>query len=134
KGLFVNTSKGFRYAAGIGGAVTGYHGHFLIVDDPLNPEESFSDAELKNANRWMETTLPSRKVRQAQNVVPTILVQQRLHQDDPSGRMLEKNKGTGRVKHICLPGEVTDRISPPELRKFYRDGLLDPSRMSRSVL
>lgn len=133
KGLFRNTQKGFRYSVGIGGAVTGYHGHFLIVDDPLNPEESYSEAELKISNRWMETTLPSRKMRYAEDVVPTILIQQRLHQADPSGEMLAKSKGIG-IKHICLPAELTEHVKPVELKAKYVDGLLVPSRFPRSVL
>lgn len=130
KGLFVNTQTGFRLSAGIGGAVTGYHGHFLIVDDPLNPEEAYSEQELKVANRWMETTLPSRKI--DKKVTPLILVQQRLHQSDPTGEMLEKKSGP--IRHICLPGELTKNVSPPELATFYVDGLLDVERLPRPVL
>lgn len=129
KGLFVNTLKGSRLSVGVRGQVTGYHGHFLAVDDPLNPEEAFSEAELAKANRWMETTLPSRAIDKA--ITPLILVQQRLHQGDPSGEMLAKG---GDVKHICLPAELTDAVAPPELREFYRDGLFDPIRLPRSVL
>ena len=62
KGLFVNQKKGFRLAVGVLGAVTGMHGHFLLVDDPLNPEQAYSEAELKTVNRWMRTTLPSRRI------------------------------------------------------------------------
>ncbi len=131
KGLFVNTQMGFRLSAGIGGAVTGYHGHFLLVDDPLNPEEAYSEQELKVANRWMETTLPSRKV--DKKVTPTILIQQRLHQADPTGEMLSKATN-GSVKHICLPGELTERVSPKSLSAYYKDGLLDPVRLPREVL
>jgi hypothetical protein len=131
KGLFSNTQGGFRLSAGVGGAVTGYHGHFLIVDDPINPEEAFSDAELKVANRWMETTLPPRRIEKASAIM--ILVQQRLHQGDPTGEMLEKTGGRG-IKHICLPAELTERVSPPELRKYYVDGLLDPHRLPRAAL
>lgn len=130
KGLFTNTLMGFRLSAGVGGLVTGYHGHFLIVDDPLNPEESFSEAELKSVNRWMTNTLPSRKV--DKRITPTILIQQRLHQADPSGEMLASK--TGKVKHICLPGELTDNVSPPELAANYVSGLLDPIRLPREVL
>lgn len=130
KGLFTNTAKGSRYSAGIGGAVTGFHGHFLIVDDPLNPEEAYSEAELKVANRWMETTLPSRKV--DKQVTPTILIQQRLHQSDPSGELLKNAKDT--IRHICLPAELSEKVSPPELAVNYVDGLLDPVRMPRTVL
>jgi predicted phage terminase large subunit-like protein len=132
KGLFTNTQMGFRLSVGVGGLVTGYHGHFLIVDDPINPEESFSEAELKSVNRWMTNTLPSRKV--DKRVTPTILIQQRLHQADPSGEMLVQK--LGKVKHICLPGELTDNdnVSPPELKARYVDNLLDPVRLPQSVL
>ena len=131
KGLFANTQTGFRLSAGIGGAVTGYHGHFLLVDDPLNPEEAYSDADLKSANRWMETTLPSRKI--DKDVTVMVLVQQRLHQADPSGEMLARSSGPG-LKHICLPGEDSYPISPSDLASRYQDGLLDPIRLSRPTL
>lgn len=134
KGLFVNTQTGFRFSAGTSGALTGFHGHFLTVDDPLNPEESFSKPDLDKVNRWMTQTLPMRKI--DKRVTVTILVQQRLHQSDPSGEMLKAAEAdpTSPVRHICLPGEETDAISPPELRENYRDGLLDPVRMPRNIL
>jgi len=132
KGLFVNTKKGFRLAVGVGGAITGMHGHFLLVDDPLNPEQAYSEAELKMVNRWMRTTLPSRRI--PKNVAPIILIQQRLHQMDPSGEMLERYAGK-KLRHLCLPGEVTKDVSPPELAKrYHKSGLLDPVRLSREVL
>lgn len=131
KGLFVNTETGFRYSAGVGGAVTGYHGHVLMVDDPINPEESFSESELKIANRWMEITLPPRRIDKAISTI--ILIQQRLHQGDPSGEMLARNRSGG-VRHICIPGELTDRVSPPELKQYYKDGLMDPVRLPRKAL
>lgn len=132
KGLFVNKKKGFRLAVGVLGAVTGMHGHFLLVDDPLNPEQAYSEAELKMVNRWMRTTLPSRRI--PKNVAPIILIQQRLHQMDPSGEMLERYQGK-KLRHLCLPGELTKDVSPPNLAKRYsKSGLLDPVRLSRSVL
>lgn len=137
KSLFVNSKKGDRLAAGVGGAITGIHAHFLLVDDPLNPEESYSEAELKKVNRWFETTLPTRKVNK--EITPTIVVQQRLHQSDPSGELIEKHKDENgklknTLKHICLPGELTEDVSPKEMARFYRDGLLDPERFPRNVL
>ena len=139
KGLFTNTKTGFRLSVGVGGLVTGYHGHFLIVDDPINPEEAFSDAELKSVNRWMRNTLPSRKI--DKKVSTMILIQQRLHQADPSGEMLERRKGE--IRHICLPGELIRKevdgkevinVSPVHLASKYTEGLLDPNRLPRDVL
>lgn len=133
KGLFVNSHKGFRLAAGVGGAITGQHGHFLLVDDPLNPEQSYSEAELKTVNRWMRTTLPSRRI--PKHVAPILLIQQRLAQGDPTGEMLERYAESNlKLRHVCLPGELTEGVRPAELKAQYFDGFLDPERLSEAVL
>jgi predicted phage terminase large subunit-like protein len=124
---------GYRFSTSVGGTLMGFHGDILIIDDPLNPTQAVSDIELANANRWMEQTLPTRKTDKA--VTPTILIMQRLHQDDPSGHWLAKQKEN--IKHICIPGEIKnyrDKLSPPELAPYYVDDLLDPGRLSWSVL
>lgn len=126
KSFFVNTKGGERYAIGVDGGVMGKHAHVIIVDDPLNPKEAASDADLAAANRWMEETLPSRKV--DKRITPTIIIMQRLHEADPTGMRLEKAKKVP-VKHICLPAELTDNVKPPSLRDFYVDGLMDPHRL-----
>lgn len=137
KGYYVNTHGGGRLAVSTGGAVTGMHGHFIIVDDPLDPNQAVSKPELKNANRWMSETLPTRKV--DKRVTPTILIMQRLHQEDPTGVMLNKAKNDGLpVRHICLPAEDVGghktRIRPRILGRHYTGGLMDPVRLSREVL
>lgn len=134
KHKYVNTKHGDRFAVGAGGSVLGMHGHFIIVDDPLDPEQAASEAELKIVNRWMTQTLPSRKVDKA--VAPMVLVHQRLHYSDPTGVILERQKlGRGfPVKVIRLPADDSFPIEPPELKAFYKDGLFDPVRLPRSVL
>lgn len=129
---FANTKTGFRLSAGLDGQIMSFHGHFIIVDDPLNPKEAVSDAHLRSVNNVMSSTLPSRRI--DKRVTPTILVQQRLHQNDPSGEMMERAKNRGGIRHICLPGELTPKVHPPELAKRYVDGLLDAKRLDRQVL
>jgi len=124
---------GSRYSTSVGGTLMGFHGDILIVDDPLNPVQAASEIELKNANYWVEQTLSTRKT--SKSITPTVLIMQRLHQDDPSGHTLAKNKGN--VRHICLPGECRNyknQVNPPELIANYKDDLLDPNRMPWSVL
>jgi predicted phage terminase large subunit-like protein len=130
KGFFVNTSGGERYAIGMDGGVTGKHAHIIVVDDPLNPKQAASEADLKAANIWMEETLPSRKVDRL--LTPTILIMQRLHEYDPTGVRLSKK--TLKVKHICLPSELTDNVQPVECRERYVNGLMDPKRLSYEAL
>lgn len=131
KGYFINTQGGARRAVTVGGAVTGTHGHIIIVDDPVNPKGAQSETILAASNLWMQETLSTRKINKEQT--PTILIQQRLHENDATGSLLKRTSGHG-VKHICLPGEETDWINPPELRAHYVDGLMDVVRLSRPVL
>ncbi len=129
KSHFVNTKGGSRYSFGVQGTVTGMHAHFIGIDDPLNPERAASEVELAKANRVMSETLFTRKV--DKDITPTILIMQRLHQDDPTQHMLDTYES---VKHVCLPAEDGDGVRPLELRKFYKNGLMDPVRLSKETL
>ena len=128
------TYGGNRYSTSVGGTLTGFHAHILIIDDPLNPEQAASEKELENCNRWMEQTLPTRKT--DKEVSATIIIMQRLHQADPTGRILEKKKK--KIKHICLPGQIRDYrqfVKPKDLIQYYTDdGLLDAVRLNWGVL
>ena len=129
----ISYSGGNRLSTSVGGTLTGFHGHILIVDDPLDPNRSVSEVELKNANRWIDQTLSTRKINKT--VTPTILIMQRLHQNDPTGHILSKKKLN--TKHISLPGEIRDhrdQLKPEHLASNYVDDLLDPNRMNWNVL
>lgn len=148
QGLFVNTFKGGRLACSVGSKVTGWHGHCLGVDDPIDPESALSEADMKQVNRWMSNTLPSRGIYKSDT--PMILVMQRLAQNDPSGEKLELMRRKARVRHICIPAEIVRdddgsllvNIQPPELIKYYKpspplnDGtpypnlVMDPKRLN----
>lgn len=132
KGFYETDAGGDRVAVGAGGAITGRHGHFLIVDDPINPKEARSEAEIKNTNLWMKETLATRKVDKKVSV--EILIMQRLHAEDPSGVKLSEADESNPIKHICLPAELSDKVKPRRLRSKYVDGLMDPVRMPAAVL
>jgi len=132
KGSYHNSKKGMRMSTSAGGVIVGRHAHFLLVDDPIDPNAALSEPKMKEVNRWMVETLPQRKVDSA--ITPLILIQQRLHQDDPSGQALELSDKKP-IRHICLPAELSDDVSPINLRLNYdENGLLDPVRLSSSVL
>lgn len=126
---YKNTSGGERMSTSVGGTVTGFHAHLIVVDDPINPKGADSDADRIAANNFMDTTISTRKV--DKKVTPTILVMQRLHQNDPTGNWLDKRDN---VRHICLPGELSDQVKPEYLRDLYVDGLFDPVRMGPEEL
>lgn len=129
KGYFTTKQGGMRLAVGVGGSPIGMHAHIIAVDDPIDPQGALSDLVLAEANVWMSETLSRRKV----NVMltPTVLIMQRLHQDDPTGNMIERNK---RIKHFILPGDDSWEIKPESFKRFYEDRLLDPVRLPRQGL
>jgi len=126
---YKNNQGGERFATSVGGTITGFHAHIIIVDDPLNPKGASSDADRDTANNFMNTTLSTRKVNKS--MTPTILVMQRLHEEDCTGNWLRKGKD---IKHICLPGTLSDDVKPKSLRDRYKDGLLDNVRLTHKDL
>lgn len=131
--VLATDSGGNRYSTSVGGTLIGFHGDIIIWDDPINPQQSASEKELISANRWIDETLPTRKT--DKNISTVIGIMQRLHQDDPSGHILAKQKEN--IKHICLPGEIRQykhMVNPPELVQYYVDGLLDAKRMNWEAL
>ena len=129
---FKTNSNGHFYAFTVGGTLTSKHADILKVDDPLNPAQAASTAEINKCLRFFDRTLPTRKV--DKEVTPTILVMQRLAVNDPTGHLLgQKNKSLG-IRHICLPSEVSDNVAPSYLKENYVDGLLDNNRLSHSAI
>jgi predicted phage terminase large subunit-like protein len=130
-------NAGGRYSTSVGSTITGFHGDIVLLDDPINPEQAASPAQLKRTNYWIKETLPTRTTNK--NRTPFITIMQRLHEEDPSGIKLDQP----RIKHICLPGEIyseagthraRDLVKPPSLLKNYVDDLLDPVRLPRETL
>lgn len=121
---------GSRYSTSVGGAITGFHAHIIIIDDPLDPRRAHSKVELDKANKWISQTLLTRKVDKANS--PIILIMQRLSQNDCTGYLL-KIINKKRVKHISLPAEIRnykEEVKPKELISRYQNDLLDPIRLN----
>jgi hypothetical protein len=57
---FITTRQGYRLATSIGGVLTGRGADFLLIDDPLKPEEALSTAMRRACNDWYDHTLYSR--------------------------------------------------------------------------
>lgn len=133
---FNNGLLGERYTTSTGSSITGIHAHQLIIDDAMNPKIANSAVERESANKWVSETISSRKVDKKVSV--TIIIMQRLHEMDTTGYLLEKRKEGLRIKHICIPAEVSDNnrkdVQPQILLSNYKDGLFDPIRAPREVL
>lgn len=121
---------GSRIITSVGGAITGDHGNITIIDDPLKVDESTSKVERVNANSFIKQTLPTRK--KDSKTCPTILVMQRLHEEDPTGMLLAEMPEM--CEHICIPAQDSSLVKPAELREKYIDELYDPVRMGHEAL
>ena len=126
---FKNGLLGERHTTSTGSGITGIHAHQIILDDPMSPAVASSDVERNGANKWVSETISSRKVSNDFSVV--LIVMQRLHEEDTTGYLLKKGL---KIKHICLPAELSDDVKPEELKKNYIDGLFDPVRRSKESL
>jgi len=129
KSKYRNLHNGERYSVGIFGAVTGFHAHIIIIDDPLTPNMADSDEMRNKANNFFSNTIPTRKINK--KVTPLILIMQRLHEDDPAGNMISKGDV---VENLKMPGTDEYEICPPSLKALYKDGLLDVNRLGRKEL
>lgn len=83
---FVTTKQGFRLSTSVGGVLTGRGADYLIIDDPLKPEEALSDTQRKTVNNWFDHTLYSRLNDKRNGCI--VLTMQRLHEDDLTGHVL----------------------------------------------
>lgn len=126
---YKNTKNGERFVTSTGGRVTGMHGDWIISDDPINPEASASEKELATAVRFQGSTLSTRKTNKKRTA--TIMIMQRLHHNDPSGDWIRRKK---ELRHICLPGVLSDDVKPEYLKERYVDGKLDPVRLDDAAI
>ena len=94
---FETTEGGQRFATSIGGVVTGRGADVIIIDDPMKPDDAFSETARANTNEWLANTAMSRLNNKVTGAV--VLVMQRLHEDDMTGRVLDQ----GGWEHLCFP-------------------------------
>lgn len=134
KGFYKNTEGGYRKAVGTGGQITGSGADMIILDDPQNPAKAASEVERENTINFYKNTLYSRLNQPEIGV--RFIIQQRLHDKDLSGYLLEERPEDH--LHINIPGELTEKtrplVSPSRLIEKYKDGLFWFTRFSRKVL
>jgi predicted phage terminase large subunit-like protein len=87
--LFRNMRAGLRASFGVNSKVTGQGGDFIIVDDPLDAKDAYSDSIRESVNLWYDSAF-SNRIANPKTVVK-IVAMQRLHQNDLTGHILEKN-------------------------------------------
>ncbi len=93
----VTDQGGGRLALSVGGSITGRGADIIIIDDPQKAEEVYSDVSRKSVIGWYRNTLYSRLNDKENGAI--ILVQQRLHEEDLTGYLMEQ----GGFNQLVLP-------------------------------
>jgi predicted phage terminase large subunit-like protein len=130
---FMTTQRGSRYSTSVGGTFTGRGGNTIIIDDPLKPDEAFSEAKRAAVNEWYDRTLVSRLDDKRTGVI--ILIMQRLHLEDLVGHVWSKG-GNWRFLQLPAIAQEEEYIFIDDGRTHYRapGDLLHPKRESQEVL
>lgn len=131
KHKFMTSQHGFRMAVSTNGMVTGEGGDILILDDPHNPKEIFSDCLRNKTINWFEQVFSSRLNNQKSGKI--ILVMQRLHFQDLAGHLIER--GGCQVVNLPIIFDREQEISfGNKVKKISKGELLDPSRFDRVTI
>ena len=99
KTRFDNDKGGSRLATSVGSALTGEGGNIIVVDDPNNAKEAFSDAVIQGTIDWWDQALSTRLNDMKNGAL--VVIQQRLSESDITGHVLSKDHGDW--THLCLP-------------------------------
>jgi len=94
---FVNNATGFRIATAIT-SLTGIRGDRVIIDDPHSVDSASSDTQRETEVTTFLEAVPSRLNNPKTSAI--VVVMQRLHEEDVSGIILDKQLG---YDHIMLP-------------------------------
>ena len=130
KAHFQNDKGGYRLATSVGALATGFHVHLKIFDDPNNPFEAFNPDIYDKDNLWYDTVAKNRNV--DEKITLELFIQQRTGINDMTAHLLSKKNR--KFTHIKAPASIDYDINPPELIKYYKDGVMNPSRKPLEVL
>lgn len=129
---FKTTERGRYYGAGILGTITGKGADYVVIDDPVKPDEALSDTIRSSTNAAIRNTLFSRF--NDPRVGRLVMIMQRLHEDDPTGHLLKD----GGYTLLKLPAEAVQRPVIVTLGNKHwtmkKGDLLFPQRLTAEVL
>ena len=110
------TARGFRLATSVSGTLTGRGGDLIVIDDPLKPDDAYSEAKRNAANEWFKGTLLSRLDDKRTGAI--VIVMQRVHMDDLTGFVLSMSD-EWEVLNLPAIAEVDEDI-PISATKVHR--------------
>jgi predicted phage terminase large subunit-like protein len=114
-----NDKGGTMYAVGMGGSATGRGGNRLVIDDPHDPQQAWSDAHRETGVRKFRETFYTRLNDKKRD--PIVVVMQRLHEADLTGALLQDDTTWEHLKIQGVADHPTSIRFPVSLRDIERD-------------
>ena len=135
KAMWWTEHGGGVYASSAAGQVTGFRaGHMepgwqgaLIIDDPVKPDDAYSEIVRDGVNNRFNETIKSRL---AIETTPMIVIMQRIHYHDLSGYLLRGGSGE-KWHHLNLP-VIIDNTHAIPIDHGLPDGWLWPFKHNES--
>jgi predicted phage terminase large subunit-like protein len=127
------TARGGRLATSVGGTLTGRGGDIIIIDDPLKPDDAYSDAKRNPTNEWFKNTLMSRLDDKRAGAI--VIVMQRVHIDDLTG-FVQGLSDEWQVLSLPAIAPIDEDIPVSATKVYHRvvGEALSPEREPLSVL
>lgn len=118
KAMWWTEHGGGVYASSAAGQVTGFRaGHMepgwqgaLIIDDPVKPDDAYSETVRDGVNKRFNETIKSRLAIES---TPMVVIMQRIHYNDLSGYLLRGGSGE-KWCHLNLPVIIDSNDAYPE--------------------
>lgn len=120
---------GMMTGTAVGATATGKGGERLVIDDPLNPKQAASAADMAAVTLFWQQTMPTRL--RNEHLGAIVLVMQRLAKNDPTDLALDDG-----YEHLCLPMEYEanhPHVCADDPREQEGE-LLCPARYSRKAV
>lgn len=120
-------SGGGMMAVPAGGQITGFRAGRMepgftgafIIDDPVKPDDAWSNVKRKAINDRFNNTMRSRL---AVETVPMIIIMQRIHEEDLCGFLLRGGSGD-KWHHLVIPALVTEEDLGKPYPEEYTHGI-----------
>lgn len=138
---FSTPSGGSVYGVGVGGTITGFgagkkrpeFGGGIVIDDPLQAKDAYSEAVRERCNIWYTQTLYSRR---NSDTTPVLLIMQRLHEQDLVGYLLEREPELWQVLQIPVRDDAGRMLWPETFSAATAERMagLDPFAFSAQYM
>lgn len=136
KTYYENDSTGWRLATSVGGALTGYRGDRVVIDDPHDVKRAESELQRDEALRWWTEVVPTRLNDQDKSA--KVLMMQRLHVNDLSGHSIRTEPDVWTKLILPMEYEPDRHCELPEINfsdpRTKEGQLLAPERFSRKAV